>query len=187
MILREFKVMQIFWLNCVTELTTDAINECQRDASRLIRASSAKFMLFNEKKTVNASLDSFSVRRLEAAFFPFRDYVTLSVNVMTTLMGSYAPKAKTCEDLEYTKKFKTFVQEQINDIKEFRAYALWAFKQFVFVHTNNGVAAPITCKKVRDVLTTGSVIGVFDDHFNDEYECKSVFDATLVRFLCLIL
>jgi len=194
----ELTILNKFWLNCASEMTTEQSNECQRGASRVIRSSLCKFMLFEtqfqkSKKPGANDLTGEQIRRLEMSLHSFRVYVTLSITVTETLVQSYEDVLKKAEESlkenktsEETvkamrKKYLTFLTEEVSDITKYIDYAEWSIKQIIKVHLNNGInycKETYQCKKIKVVRADKFVLVGKKPWVGVLYQCSCMFDKT---------
>jgi len=113
--------------SCLTETTDGEVRTCQRLANKMIYAELPKFQklrkIFGAGKEVS---DFYSIRRLEATLLLFRDYASLHLFSLQTLVNSYRSDP---HSVDRKKKLKKYLGHLKKFGKQYRDYAYWAYDQ----------------------------------------------------------
>jgi len=96
----EYETNFRLWAACINEPSEEHVNECQRDAVKLLTAAQGKFTplayeVKNRKAGAKVSFEN--VRKLEAYMLAFRDYANLVVMSLTPLLQYYCIAKKNAQ------------------------------------------------------------------------------------------
>ncbi|XP_065061662.1 uncharacterized protein LOC135688668 [Rhopilema esculentum] len=137
---REYRSLFNLFGNCAKEATKDQVNECMRDAEMKAASDAPKYMILDTK--MGAYTDStkfrsyydsnpskapsyYDVKRIEAGIISFRDYATLHLLMISTLLDTYKSDATLPNAAYYVTRY---TREQASAAAKYAGYADWAYK-----------------------------------------------------------
>ncbi|XP_048576457.1 uncharacterized protein LOC116615294 [Nematostella vectensis] len=148
----EFASLKKFLTNCMHETTERAVLKCQQDSVRDIDAASPKFEVFKRDfDRGQNNLNPDQIRRLEAALIPFRDYASLHLFALQTLINAYKDAPDTQEK---NNRLKLYMDTLYKQGIRYNKYATWAYERIYYnqvkIHLN--VERYILDKQVQNVM-----------------------------------
>jgi len=143
LITREYASIARLWKNCITEVTAEEANRCQRDAFKHADREVGKFAVYRSK-VLAGRLTNLEMRKLEGYLLAFRNYANIVLSILQALIDTY--------DGDDTDTGKSYLARYKGEMKKraayFEEYARAAVKEILKVHKGrNGMGVcPDTLK-----------------------------------------